>query len=137
MAITPVRNVPTVKVSNLRLSEDVFDTFSERAIKKGHEVETEIRRHLEATKAYNASAPIYLDDEIRNTLSQLAGRSIASPADLVAWARRLASLQIGEVHIELDERLATRLDTRRFGKAWPDFLRCLVTESLEEKVGMR
>lgn len=130
-------NVPTVRIPALRLEESVYDTYAERATKRGRTVEDEIAKHLTSTANYNATTPIYLSDDDRNALTQLAGVMIQTPADLFAWAKRLAALKIGEVQIELSERLATRLDTRKFGADWTGYLTRTVTECLEEKVGMR
>lgn len=137
MSTTTTQNTRAVTVSKLRLDESLYDLLAERAAKKGVQVETEIANHLRRTQMYTASTPVYLDDDARNALMQIAGRAITTPAELLAWATRVASLKIGEVEIELGERLATRLDTRRFGKDWITFLKQAVTEALEEKVGMR
>jgi hypothetical protein len=137
MAKTTLSNIPTMKVNGIRLPEDVYDTYSERAIKKGRDVESEIASHLAVTRTYNSTTPVYLDDNSRNELSQIAGKLLRTPEEIVAWARQISSLTVADVKIELSERLLTRLSTRTFGRSMPEMIRQTVTESLEEKVGLR
>ena len=130
-------NVPTVKITALRLDESTYDVFSERAIKRGRDVESEIASHLAATRTYNATMPVYLDDSARNALSQIAGKLLRTPDDIINWAKQISSLDVTGVKVELSERLLTRLSTRCFGKTLEEMIRQTVTESLEEKVGLR
>jgi hypothetical protein len=121
----------------LRIPESLFDVFAERAAKKNMNADQEILRHLGATATYNSSSPIYLDDDTRNELSTIAGRTLQAKEDVLAWAKAVAALQVGEVNITLPLTLAGRLSTRRFGKSWKEYLTQTILECLEERVGLR
>lgn len=121
----------------LRIPEELFDVFAERAAKKNWNVDAEIVRHLNVTSSYSATSPIYLDDVTRNELSQIAGHSFQTREDLLEWAKKVSALQLGEVHITLPLPLVGRLSTRRFGKSWKDYLTQTIIECLEERTGLR
>jgi len=127
----------TVTVKALRLPETLYDQLSERATKHGRSVEDEIFLRLRDCRDFTSLSPIYLDDAQRNELSKIAGRLIRTPTDLLDWARQMVSLKVGTVEIPLGQQLITRLESRRFGKTWDDFMRALVPEKLEEHVGLR
>jgi hypothetical protein len=133
----PVAKSTTGVRTTLSIPEPLFDTFSERAIKKGRTAEEEIVQHLDATQSHTGTTPLFLGDDERNELSQIAGRTLRTPRELIEWAKRLSSINVGGTSIALDERLLTRLDTRRFGKTMPDMITKTVTEALEERVGLR
>jgi len=121
----------------LRLPEELYDVYAERAAKTGRQPETEMLDRLSICRTHNATSPIYLDDDARNALSQLAGKTMRTAEDVLLWARYIASLKVNGTEITLDERLLKRLSTRTFGKTLPDFLRQAVTEQLEDLVGLR
>ncbi len=136
MAKQATASVPTVKVT-LRIPEATYDAYAERAAKLGREPETEINARLASCIDHTGSGAIYIDNDTRNQLTQVAGRLIQTPADLTNWAKRVASLQVGGVTIELTEQLATRLRSRTFGHTWDEYITRTVTEALEQSVGMR
>jgi hypothetical protein len=129
-------SVPLV-CRKLYLAEPLSDLYEERAIKHGRSVEDEMVMRLRVCKDHTDSQAIYLTDAQRNELSQLAGRLINTPADLLDWARQIVSLKVAGVEIPLGQQLLTRLENPRFGKTWADFMRALVPEKLEEHVGLR
>lgn len=119
------------------LDEELYDHLAERAAKRGHKVEHEIAERLALTRNYTALTPIYLDDDVRGQLSQIAGRTIRTPEELLSWARSVSSLTVQGTRIDLSEQLLKRLETRRFGLSLPELLSKLVPEQLEEYVGLR
>lgn len=127
--------------SNVRLTltlpEDLYDTYAERANKFGRSIEEELMLRLRDCAAHTSVSPIYLDDQIRNELSQCAGRLLRSPGDVLAFARRVSAINVQSVRIELSEQLLSRLTSRTFGSSLEDLIRKTVTESLEQFVGMR
>jgi hypothetical protein len=127
----------TVNIKNLRLPETLYDTLSERAAKHGRSIEDEIFIRLRECRDFTSVSPIYLDDTQRNELSAIAGRLIKTPADLISWAKQMVTLKVGEVDIPLGQQLVKRLESRRFGKTWPELMRSMVTEGLETAVGLR
>ena len=128
---------PTVTKVSLRLPENIYDHYYERAAKFGREIEDEINLRLRDCRDHTAASGIYLDDAARNELSQLAGKLIRTPDDLLAWAKTMSTLHVEGVDIPLSTMLATRLRTRCFGHTWPEHIRKTVTELLEQSAGMR
>jgi len=121
----------------LRVDEALYDHFAERAAKHGRDAEEEMVLRLRSCREHTASAPIYLNDDQRNELSQISGIGMSKPEDVVDWARRVSAITVGGVTVELSERLLTRLSTRTFGRTFEEHIRRVVTEQLEQLVGMR
>ena len=129
-------NVPTVKLT-LRVPEPLYDQYSEQAISKGQEVEEVLARRLASCRDHTSTGAIYLDDATRNELTKITGKLIRNASDLLAWARQTTSLTVDQVEVPLGQTLKTRLSTRTFGTAWPDYIRSTVTRLLEGEVGLR
>src|SRR5258708_40295137 len=101
----------------LVLPELLADLYAERALKTGHTTEGEMAAQLAKCAAYTASNPIYITDEQRNMLSQIAGRLIATPDDLLTWAHNISTMKVQGVEVTLDQRLLSRIEGRRFGQS--------------------
>lgn len=138
MAKSPSASTST-HVLKLKVPEPLYDKFAERAIKFNREPEDEMLSRLRSCVDFTdvGAGAIYVDNDTRNQLTQISGKLIQSPADLVNWAKRVASLQVGGVTIELTEQLATRLRSRTFGRTWDEHITRTVLEALEQSVGMR
>lgn len=121
----------------ITLSEDVYDTYAERAAKRGTTPESEMAVRLKACATHTASQGVYLDDDARQRLSQLTGKLMATPADILAHVEHTAVIRVGDIDIPLDGQLLVRLETRRFGKTFDQMLRDEVIKSLETFVGLR
>lgn len=128
--------VTFTKVS-LRLPEGLYDAYAERAAKFGRTVEEEMTLRLRDCREHTASQPIYLNDDDRNALTQIAGTMIKNPTDVIAWAKLVSSIDVGGVEVELSAQLIKRLETRRFQQPMAQFLARTITEQLETYVGMR
>jgi hypothetical protein len=129
-------DAPTI-VFKLRLPEPLYDKLSLRATKFGRTVEEEIALRLRDTQDYTSIQPIYLTDEDRAALTQIAGKMIRTAADLMTWASQLTTLHVEGVDVPLTQTLVTRLKSRQFGVTWPEHVRRTVTECLEQFCGMR
>lgn len=121
----------------LKITEALYDKFSLRALNFGTSPEAQMTARLEACADHTASMGIYLNDGHRNTLSQLAGRAIQSPQDLINWAHSVSSIKVAGTEVELNNQLLIRLQSRAFGKPMPEHMRQIVTECLEQFCGMR
>lgn len=126
---------PLIK-QTLRIPEDLLDQYAERAAKLGHDVEDELLTRLRDCREHSTTG-IYLDDTVRHELTRLAGFPIKSSGDLLAWVTRMSNLTVAGVKVPVSPQLATRMDSRRFGVAREDHYRNVVTELLEQFVGMR
>ncbi len=136
MAKSATASGPTVKIS-LRMPEKLYDQYAERATKFGRDAEDEILMRLSACVSHTGIGAIYIDNDARNALTQCAGKLMQTPDDLINWARRLSTLQVSGVSIELSEQLMSRLRSRTFGHTWEEHITRTVTEALEQSVGMR
>src|SRR5882724_12162501 len=118
----------------ITLPEDVYDRYAERAAKSGVSVESELVKRLARCVEHVDPAPLYLTSEQRNRLNIISGAMLDSPEALINWALRLSRLKVQGVEITLDERLLSRIDSRRFGKTLGETIKRMVVEGLEEKV---
>lgn len=125
-----------VKLS-LTLAEAVYDKYAERAAKTGVTPEEELAKRLSRCADHTDPAPLYLTSEQRNRLNIISGSLMDSPETLINWALRLSRIKVSGVEITLDERLLSRLDSRKFGQTLAATIKRMVVEGLEEKVGMR
>lgn len=128
---------PVVITHKIRLSEQLSDLYEERAFKHGRKVEDELEFRLRDCASHTASQGIYLDDDCRNTLSQLAGLGIKTPDELLRWAKQMVTLKVAGVDVSLNTVLAKRLESRCFGSTWEELIKRVVTQALEEYVGLR
>ena len=126
----------TVKLS-LRIPESLLSTYEDQAVRSKRSVEDMILDRLRRCAAYVDTQPIYLSDSERDMLSQIASKRISNATELIAWARSLTSINVGGVSVPLSEQLQKRLETRKFGKSWPELMKSMVTDGLETAVGMR
>jgi len=129
-AITKTKHV-------LVLPESLADLYAERALKTGHTTEGEMAAQLARCATYTAANPIYLDDEMRNRLSSIAGRLIATPQDLLTWAHNISTMKVQGVEVTLDQRLLSRIEGRRFGQSLASTIKRETVEGLERSVGLR
>jgi hypothetical protein len=131
------QQAPARVTTRVTLPEPLYDHYAERAVKCGRTVEEELGLRLERAKYHVADSPIYFDDAQRRELSELSGKLLRSPEDVINWLKPLVSLSIGHVSVPLDDRLLKRLASRQFGHSWEEHIRHTVTEALESFVGMR
>lgn len=127
----------TVVERKIELSIETNDKYEERAIKAGRAVEDELERTLARCADYNASTPIYLDDDARNELTLLSGTSIRTPEDVITLVKMLLSIKVAGVEVPLHSQLLKRLESRRFGSTMQELISRVVVEELERFVGLR
>lgn len=128
---------PSIVRYQLDLPTELFDMYAERAMKYGRNVDDEIVRRLNECKDHTATSGIYLDDDARQELTQIAGHLIRTQDELLKWARKLTSLKVEQVEVTLGQTLTTRLATRCFGATWEEHIRRTVIRCLEAEVGLR
>src|SRR6266481_3205806 len=116
----------------ITMPEDLYDRYAERATKAGISVENEIVKRLIRCSEHVSVTPLYITDEQRNRLNIISGMSINTPEELINWAHRLSRLKVQGVEITLNERVLSRIDSRRFGSSMSDTLKKMVTEALEQ-----
>jgi len=121
----------------LELPIDLYDLYAERGAKFGRSAEAEMIIQLTRCQDYNAANPIYINDQQRNELSQLAGRLIATPDDLLTWAHNISTMKVQGVEVTLDQRLLSRIEGRRFGQSLASTIKRETLEGLERSVGLR
>ena len=121
----------------LTLPESLYDKYAERAAKVGHTPEAEMASRLTKCQDHVSVTPLFVNDEQRNRLNIISGMTINTPDELINWAYRLSRIRVQGVEITLNERVLSRIDSRRFGSTLADTIKKMVTESLEEKVGLR
>jgi len=130
---------PTLIEIKTRVQESVYDAYAERAVKHGRTTEDEMALRLRECRYFTSTQPIYIDDNARQTLSRLAGRTLTTDTDLTSWAHSLAQLNVHGVTITLDEQLITRLQSRAdaMGRTLREHIHTEVIEALEREVGLR
>ena len=129
---------PTGNVTReVTLAVEAYDVYAERAIKAGRAVEDEMERTLSRCRSHNATQGIYLNDDDRNTLSQLSGTAVRTPEDVVKLVSELVTIRVHGVDVPLHHQLLKRLDSRRYGSTLDELVRRVVIESLEQYVGLR
>ena len=133
----PTLNSSTKVKREITLPEDVYDKYAERAAKAGVSVESELVKRLVRCCEHTDPAPLYLTSEQRNRLNIISGSLIDNSESLINWALRLSRIKVSGVEITLDERLLSRIDSRKFGATLSETIKRMVVEGLEEKVGMR
>ncbi len=132
----PIQAITKQKVT-LTVPEALADAYNERAAKLGHTLEAEMVSRLVRCMDYTAGSPIYITDEQRNMLSQIAGRLIATPQDLLTWAHNISTMKVQGVEVTLDQRLLSRIEGRRFGQSLASTIKRETVEGLERSVGLR
>jgi hypothetical protein len=122
---------------SITLSEELSDAYSERAAKLGITPEAEMAARLKKCQEHTAQQGVYLNDEQRQRLSQLTGKLMATPADILAHVEHTAVIRVGDINIPLDGQLLVRLNTRTFGRPFDQMLKEEVVKALETFVGLR
>ena len=129
---------PTGNVTReITVPVEVYDVYAERSIKAGRAVDDEMERTLSRCRWHNSNSPIYLNDDDRNTLSQLSGTAVRTPEDVVKLVGDLVTIRVHGVDVPLHHQLLKRMDSRRYGSTLDDLVRRVVVESLEQFVGLR
>ena len=129
--------MPTFTPTRQKLTIVVSDALADRYAKPGSSIESEMALRLAKCVDYTATNPIYITDEQRNMLSQIAGRLIATPDDLLTWAHNISTLKVQGVEVTLDQRLLSRIEGRRFGQSLASTIKRETIEGLERSVGLR
>jgi hypothetical protein len=128
---------PTRQRVQLSCPTDLYDTYEAKGRLVHRNAEDEMLTRLATCIDHTSTTALYLDDKARQELEAIAGRSLKSAKDVVAWARSIATFSVAGVNVPLSEQLMKRLDSRRFGKSMPEFVSRTTVDLLEKEVGMR
>ena len=135
-ALPPVVK-PVIRVT-LALPEAVYDQYAERATKFGKTVEQELTERLLRLKDHTSITPICFNDDDRAKLTHIMGRSITKPGELLGRLGNLVTLTVGEIKVNIPERVQVRLKSRIFrGETLAGKVAKIVVEALEQECGLR
>lgn len=120
----------------IKMSEQLVDSYEERAIKLGKSVEAEIVDRLVRCQSHTSQTGLYLTDDQRSRLSVLFGKLVQTPEDLIKQVEQAAIIKVAGCEISLDAQLLTRLEGRRFGRSLDECIRQQVVEGLQRYTGL-
>ena len=128
---------PTRQRLTLAVDSDLYDTYEAKGRLQHRSPEEEMLTRLTTCRDHTSPTALYLPDEARQELERIAGRTLQSARDVVAWARSIATFSVAGVNVPLSEQLMKRLDIRRFGKSMPEYVSRTTVDLLEKEVGLR
>ena len=122
----------------LNLPAKVRTAYEAEAIDYGVELEELLCSRLRECVTYNATKPIYFNDQQRRELETILGRNVDTPSSVLAVLRNNLSVTINGLNFsftpQLLERLRTRSPKSADFKAW---LQTMMTQWAESFVGLR
>ena len=123
----------------LELPEALYEAYERHGSRSAREPEAEMLERLKRCKDHVANRPLYFNDAQRSELEHLSGGHITkSPDALIKRLANACSIEVGDVKITIDQRLAQRLSTRVFrGQTIEGNIKKVVIEALERDCGMR
>ena len=126
-------------VIKIKLPEALYIAYEEEGARNTRSAEEEIVKRLNGCKEHTANRPLYFNDTQRAELEHLTGRHLAGdPEVILARARNMMKLKVGDVEIILDSHILNRLTTRVFrGQTLGEFIKKCVVEDLERHAGIR
>lgn len=128
-------------ITRLVLPLEVIAAYSLRAERANKTVEETLAEQLTKTVNYTAEKPIYFDDAQRVKLEQLLGKNYSEPESFVRHIESSASFMLNEgeeVIVSLTPNIWQRLRNRLIkGKTFPEFVREVTVQALEQYVGLR
>jgi len=128
---------PTRQRIQITGTTELYDRYQEKGRLQHRSAEDEMLERLTTCIDHTSPTALYLDDTSRQELERIAGRTLKSAKDVVAWARSIATFSVAGVNVPLSEQLMKRLDSRRFGKSLPEYVSRTTVDLLEKEVGMR
>jgi len=122
----------------MELPESLWNVYEEQAIAHGRSVEDEIEERLKLCQEYQSSRPLYFTDADRVVLEKAFGHVLAKPSQVLDRLGNLLNLRVGNIKVELPDRLQTRLRTRVFkGHSYEEVVQREVIQGLERYCGLR
>ncbi len=109
----PATATPSNTRVAIKVPDEVAAIYEAEAVRRGKTVEYVMSERLSKCRDHNASQAIYFNDDERQALVHLTGGSLINDAaQALARIRTTLSLTIGDVKIDVDQRLAQRICTR-------------------------
>jgi hypothetical protein len=129
--------MPTDVILTIRLSQEIFDKYSEQAATTKKNVDSLIAERLGKAVKMSASKPIIFNDEQRRTLEGLLGKNFKDAEDILQHINRVLTIKLNGCEIPIKATTLTRLKSRCFGLPFDQFLTQTVQNELERAVGLR
>lgn len=98
-------------IIKLRMPEELYQAYEAQAGKGS--VEKAILDRLRRCQTYTAGRPLYFNDAERGELEHITGGwSLPNAETALTRVKQLVKVRVGEVEIELDERILQRMAHR-------------------------
>jgi len=124
----------------LSIPEDLYMKYEQHAQERKISIEREILERLQRCQSYTAGRPLYFNDAERSELEHVTGGwSLENAASAISRIKQLVRVAIGEVKVDLDDRVLQRAGHRAKAekKSLDTWIVREVTEGLERSVGLR
>jgi hypothetical protein len=124
----------------ITLPESLYDEYCVQAAAERVPVEKLLADRLTRCASHTGTRTLYFSDKERNELERITGgHLISSAADALAKIRTTCQVKVGNVVVQLNERVTQRAHARAKAtrKAPEEWLRKEVLENLERSVGLR
>lgn len=122
----------------MELPESLFNAYEVQATEHGRSLEDEIEERLKLCQDYTSARPLYFTDADRVVLEKTFGHVLAKPSQVLSRLSALLNLRVGNISIDLPERLQERLRTRVFkGSTYEQVVKREVIQGLERYCGLR
>ena len=120
------------------LSHDLFAKYQQEAEDYGVEIEELLANRLRECQTYNATTPLYFNDDQRRELEKILGKNLRSSGEAMGMVRRLNEVKINGIAISFPPLLFERLRTRcPRGSEFGPWLQAQVAVWAEQYTGMR
>jgi hypothetical protein len=124
----------------LSIPEELYTRYEERAKERKVSIERELLERLQRCHTHTAGRPLYFNDAERGELEHVTGGwALETAAAAISRIKQLVRVAIGEVKVDLDDRVLQRAGHR--AKAQKQdigvWITREVTEGLERSVGLR
>jgi hypothetical protein len=139
----PDNSAQVMERVEITLPEPLMDHYRKLAREQKEPLEVILENQLFRCKDYQSQRPLYFADSQRNELERLTGGRVLKDADeAVRAVRNTMSFWVGlpgndPVQVTLENTLASRLLSRKFGRTVEEHLQTEVKENLERFCGMR
>ena len=124
-------------ILRLEVDQEVLSQYQKQANKLGRTVEDVLSDRLVACQKHTAEKPLYITDEQRRVLEKYLTKNLSTPHALVMEVEHLTRINIAGTRINLPPPLLQRVESRCYGRKYPEVLREQVVEGLERFAGIR
>ena len=137
--LTAPASAPTVDLRlALKLPTPIADSYKQEAEEYGVPLEELIANRLSACVTYNATKPLYFNDQQRRELETVLAKNLDKPATVTMLVRKAVSVSLNGVLISLGSNVLDRLRTRApKGVEFKVWMQGQINEWAEQYVGLR